>query len=584
MKRLQYLFIAITFGATSFAQKNDTTVVTHSVNIEKDFTPQIMKVKRTDIDLPTTEPEIPKTEVVYGEETKPIETTTPFNPLQQSDLKIMKRNQYKDGFARIGFGIPIQWMAELWYPIKSNSDYFDIHLKHYGVHIKDNKQLLDTKLDFTYKKDFQQNQLYTTAGISNEYFNYYGIDSIFIGEDYNINDSKVIGDSLLPTLQSITESDITIGLKSIGNSVTWNYDGNINYHLLATTARLKEHAISLNLTAGYNLDNGNLLKTDLNATVYAYNLPTLSALLLDSTWKTQALITLSPRYERSYRNLAIKVGAKIWFSINKDRAVSIAPDVELRYTIAKIFNIYGGVTGDYKFTSMSQILNENRYFDISSQLEKNDYTPFNFFAGFNLKPVHGLVFDGYISYQMIYNTHFFYNKQFDCLETPNQWPDKKDSERVYGNVFTVDYARATLFTAEARLAYNLKDRYNAHIQAKYNGWDVLTENIQAWNKPTWEINTGIDARITKNLAINSSFYYASQRIVKLPNTDGSLSKRTLNPIYDLNFSASYTFNKNWSLFVEANNVLSLSKKLRYEEWYGYKSIGTNILFGASIAF
>ena len=113
---------------------------------------------------------------------------------------------------------------------------------------------------------------------------------------------------------------------------------------------------------------------------------------------------------------------------------------------------------------------------------------------------------------------------------------------------------------------------------------MLTEGVEAWNKPAWEADAGIEALFTKNFAGNVNFYYASSRTAQLPRQEGGTRLVTLAPTYDLNASLSYTFPKNWSLWLQANNLLALSKELRYQDWYGYDNIGFNILIGLSIAF
>jgi len=585
MKRLHYLIIATTICATAVAQNNDS-IVTHNVSIEKEYMPQVIKVKRTDIELPSTEPTVTKTEVTYSTETKPLETKSTFYPAKESELKSMKRPAYKSGFARFGVGFPLNWLGELWYPIfNTNTDYFDINLNHYGIS-NNGKKLINTDLDLRYNKKLRTGQLYTSLGLTNSSFNYYGTDSIFTVNTvfYDVNDEKVSGKDLIPIEQSITQLNGNIGFRSLKEVKGWSYDGNINYHLLGASNSLREHEITLNLSCGYNLDN-NHLTADLGSNVYLYNPPTAQFPLTDSVWEPQAMISFRPRYERKWDNLYVRAGAKLWFAINKGNVVAASPDIEVRYAFAKIFDVYGGIGGDYQFTSLATTFKENRYYNMSERMQSNDYTPFDFFAGFNVRPFTGLIFDASISYKMIANQHFFYNKQFDCLSTPNEWPDKQDSERVYSNTFTVDNTRATLLNLEARLAYNLKERYTFHVKGKYNGWNILTPNIEAWNKPTWEADAGIEAMVTKNFSLNANFYYGSERLNKLPKTDGTLDVRTLAPIYDLNLAANYTFKKQWSLFVQANNILGSSKALSYQQqWYGYDNIGFNLLIGATIAF
>ena len=216
MKRLHYLIIASTICVTAVAQDNDS-IVTHNVSIEKEYIPQVIQVKRTDIELPSAEPTITKTDVTYSAETKPLETKSTFYPAKESELKSMKRPAYKSGFVRFGIGFPLTWMGELWYPIiNTNTDYLDINLNHYGI--KNNgKTLIDTDLDLRYNKKLRTGELYTSLGLSNATFNYYGKDSVFTDNNvfYDVNDEKVAGKNVIPTEQSITQLYANMGFRSL---------------------------------------------------------------------------------------------------------------------------------------------------------------------------------------------------------------------------------------------------------------------------------------------------------------------------------------------------------------------------------
>lgn len=367
-------------------------------------------------------------------------------------------------------------------------------------------------------------------------------------------------------------------------------------------AAQREHRIALNLMGGYNID-GHHIKADLGVEAYLRNNPARTLYLIadsiagsqvdhtlrDTTFtnadnKPQFLITFNPRYEKQWNSLSLRAGAKLWFSVNKGKVVSAAPDVEVRYTFRQLFSVYGGIGGDYAVTSISNMLDENRYMNLDSMPTLNDYTPADFHAGFDITPVSGLQIGASVSYKMIQNTHFFVNTEFACTETPNVYP-KNDLDYVYGNTFNLVYASANLLQAEAHIDYNLKERYTFHASGCYNGWNVKDENVEAWNKPTWEADASIEALFTKNFAGNVRFYYASERKTPLVNIDGNgYDVKTLAPIYDLNLSLSYTFPKNISIFVQANNLLAISEKLRYQNWYGYDNIGTHVMAGISVSF
>ncbi|MGM9746555.1 MAG: hypothetical protein ACI30H_06330 [Paludibacteraceae bacterium] len=612
MKRITFLIAAVTISVANMAQDSDSTL-THSVDIAKEFTPQIVKVKRADIELPSTEPQVEKSAVVYSSEAETMNVQSQFYPLPPTDAKNTGRPTYKPGYACIGIGFPLVWQADAWTPIVNNkTDKLEVELSHYGIW-NGTKKLIQTDFDLNYTRAMKYRSLYANIGFSNDYFSYFGNDSVFDESTYYRADLNrdIAGVGLSPQTRTTTAAHAIIGFGSNTERKGWTYNGHVSYDFMTSfptitkdyvavrQASQREHNIGLHLFGGYNI-NGHHINADLDFAAYVYNTPAQSIYLIDSitpthkrilhdstfvdaTWKPQFLIAFNPRYEKSWKNVSLRAGAKLWFSINKGNVVAAAPDIEARYKFRDIFDLYGGIGGDYQFTSLQSMLDENRYYDPRTHAAQNDYTPCDLHLGFNVKPVHNFSIDAFVSYQFISNTHFFRNRVYACTATPNVFP-KTDLEYVYGNTFTAVDAQARLLTAELRLMYNIKERYNFHVKGKYNGWQVLTEGVEAWNKPAWEADAGIEALFTKNFAGNVNFYYASSRTAQLPRQEGGTRLVTLAPIYDLNASLSYTFPKNWTLWLQANNLLALSKELRYQDWYGYDNIGFNILIGLSVAF
>lgn len=615
MKKISLFIIATALCTVATAQTTDS-VMTQSVNIEKEYTPEVVKVKRADIELPATEPKVEKSEVKYSSETAPMAVESQFYPLPAADAKNTGRPNYKPGYARVAIGFPLVWMADVWTPVVNNkNDFLGMTLNHNGFW-NGNKKLIDTDFELDYKHHFNTGMLYSKIGFNNDYYSYYGEDTIFNKSTY-FDEEKgkdFSGLGLQPEMRTTTAAHVLLGFGSEKERKNWTYDGNLRYDIMTSSptitrdgiklrqAAQREHRIALNLMGGYNID-GHHINADLGVEAYLHNNPARTLYLIadsiagsqvnhtlrDTTFtnadnKPQILITFNPRYEKQWNSLSLRAGAKLWFSVNKGKVVSAAPDMEVRYTFRQLFSVYGGIGGDYAVTSISNMLDENRYMNLDSMPTLNDYTPADFHAGFDITPVSGLQIGASVSYKMIQNTHFFVNTEFACTETPNVYP-KNDLDYVYGNTFNLVYAKATLLQAEAHIDYNLKERYTFHASGRYNGWNVKDENVEAWNKPTWEADASIEALFTKNFAGNVRFYYASERKAPLINVDGnSYDVKTLAPIYDLNLSLSYTFPKNISIFVQANNLLAISEKLRYQNWYGYDNIGTHVMAGISVSF
>ena len=103
-------------------------------------------------------------------------------------------------------------------------------------------------------------------------------------------------------------------------------------------------------------------------------------------------------------------------------------------------------------------------------------------------------------------------------------------------------------------------------------------------RPAWRATIGAEWRIIGQLVIDGDFRFISKREVAAVETPLYEQATALAPIYNLNIGAHYTFKNNISLFIRTNNWLSLSKKMRYDNWYGYENIGFHGLVGASFAF
>ena len=108
--------------------------------------------------------------------------------------------------------------------------------------------------------------------------------------------------------------------------------------------------------------------------------------------------------------------------------------------------------------------------------------------------------------------------------------------------------------------------------------------MQAWYKPAIEALFGAEAEVIKGLRLKADFYLATGRTAGFRMPNGTILSADMRNIYDLNISASYTFLRDWTVFLAANNILGASDKLNYQWFYGYDTIGFNIMAGVNLAF
>ena len=562
-------------------QTEKDTTLTRNVRIERNYTPELAPQKRINADLPTTQPAVHKVQPNYSNYSIQLAPTTQSLPLEPIESTNYTREKAKDGFLRLETGVLWTWLIDFWYPALNNADgYFDLYLHHDGIltphtnHLK-SKQLFNTSFGFNFNKKFDVGQLYLQADYRNQWFNYYGKDSLHApthkGFSYlNHAQSSVPLDSILPPHQSLNRGNITLGFRSYERTGTgWTYDAALSYRLLGTTSKVQEHQLRALAMADYAMD-ANLLDLKFAFSGYFYTTRPYNG-QMPYKWRNNAIVSIMPAYIFRWDNLNLRLGLKTHLSFNKGQFFCISPDVQVDYTLATIVNFYGGVTSDYHINSLWNVLDENRYYAIDCPISANTNIPIDIFAGFKVRPLNGLMIDANLHYRLQYNSMFYYNHGYY----------NTDSTRYdYSNTFKADYARCGYLAASARISYNYNERWMVYTKVQYNNWQV-PDSIKAWHKPAWEISLGGEGRIWKGLSANAAIHFLSACNTRLGDTPTAQIAK-IPEIWDLNLGANYRF-KHWTMFGQINNLLGFGK-MNYQNWYGYKSLGINILIGATIEF
>jgi len=232
-----------------------------------------------------------------------------------------------------------------------------------------------------------------------------------------------------------------------------------------------------------------------------------------------------------------------------------------------VLTLYGGIGGDFTTVTYSRLREENPWVNQSLRA-KDTYTPFKPYIGFNVKPAHFLMIDGFVEYNSIKDQYFFVNDTMTISTLQG------NQVSLHGNQFDVEYSDASLFRFGGRMSFQYKNRINSSLKIVANKW--TTESIaQAWMKPGLEADWNLDLKVNPNLTISSNFYYEGERMAKL-----GTQVVTMKPVTDLNLSASYFFNSTFSAFAKLNNILNSD----YEQFLGYEVQRFNFLLGGAISF
>ena len=544
-KKIIISIIGLILTANIIAQNNDTTIIDRNVNIEKEYIPEIEPAESQKFNIKTQEPNIPEAKFNYSTYASDVQPSSNFYPLDPQEQAKPKRTSLKKGYAELGFGYPINWSAELFYPLynKKNTN-FDFHLDHTGLYTN-TIQLIQTDLDIILHQKINNNhQLNSAISYNNDYYNYYGDGIKF--------------DSLP---QIIHRANALIGMQSTNRINGWGYRADLSYNgMFLHYAPINEHRIILDGEVSKILG-----KKPLNIGIFAdVNILNSQLSTPDSLLPTTAVIGLLPSYDIVLDNLKFHLGAKAYFSINKGQIFNAMPDVTINYNEGKTLSIYAGITGDYQIHTLSSTLEHCRYFNpYSTGIALNTYTPANFFAGFRLKPfLEGLMVDAHVNYKFVYNDYFIRNV-IDYVSNN------------YMNIFTADFSNTQILSTGARVNYNYQNKYVAHAGFKYNYYTVADSTLTMVNRPSWEVEVGTEMTPIKGLAINADFYTGLGYKAILPTGVIDLPNH-----FDLNIGAAYTFHEQCTVFARFNNIINS----KYQYFYGYENIGFNCLFGVKITF
>ena len=586
--KLTLIMVFCSVSLVLTAQKNDSAKTIRNVQIEREYTPEVVPVERPNINLQVENLRVQKAKPAYSNYIKLYEIqAAPIIPLQPKELGALNRETPKAGFFRLGLGPLFRWLGDFWYPVwNTDYGYFDIFASHDGILSVGNvppKKLFNTKIGLNFNKNFDGLQFYLSAIYANEWFTYYGTDTAL-----QTNNNARDWDDLFAPKQSFNKSNFVLGLRTLdrdGNEMLWN--GYLNYKLFSSDKHISEHNINAIFSFDKLIDD-NSLSGEGGAKVFFYNnrdsvamkeLPTVMG--IDSArWKPNVILFLNPALKLDFDEVKIKLGVKSFYSFGRTPAVAISPDVKIDYLLDDFLNLYAGISGDYTINSLAHITQRNRYYNMSA-VGYNTYTPFDAFAGFKVKVLKGLMVDASVGYKYAFNAMFFKNDAFFY-----------GTDTCYNRFFEATFYNGGFFHANARLSYNIKERANIFASMEYIKGSLSTNNIQSlalpWHTPRWRINAGTDFKVGKNFFGGLNFYFAStMQAEQFAWNNANNTKQTIIDLpstYDLNLNAGYNASKNVSIFAQLNNILAISPSLNPQVWYGYQTMGFNGLIGFSVQF
>ncbi len=561
----------------------DTIIKTEVVNVVTSYVPKItdaFKIKQKPVIEHTKETQ--KKALEYQIFSVPVASTFIPKSGTMKKVDLGKREKLYDNYVSVGFGNALSPFLEA-YMRRSQSYNSEL-----GAHVKfllSSDPVADTELSSTFYNidlnlNYTQQERYFqwSAGLDAEKdkYNWYGLPT-------NITFTEF-------TLSTIEESQSYNHFKIFGqikpdDSYLDEANGAISY--FSDSFESSEFLIDGNAQFRFPLDNFHRQLNDLyvNTTVsylggsYAYAYDAVTA--IDYSFIT---LGVHPTYKFNLQDLAIKLGAKSYFSMDTENSESnffIYPDVEISYPIVKDFaNVFIGASGDLTTNMFQSYTDDNPYVSPTLDMRQTN-KKFDAFGGIRGKLNHQFSYNTKVSYADIENNPFF---------TLNQ--SKSDGDNIagtngftfygyeYGNSFKVVYDDIKLLSFFGEIAFDGIKNLTIGANAQFNKF-TLTNETEAWNTPKIKGEIFGTYKTDKWYA-GANLYFVGNRKGRVYDAlpADTFTSTDLKSYFDVNFNGGYHFDDSFSVFLNLNNVLNNS----YQRFNNFNVQGFQAMGGLTWKF
>lgn len=442
------------------------------------------------------------------------------------------------------------------------------------------------------------------------YFNYYGTRVVGYGTEKDVvkAPSQTLNDvSLRVGWQSPTAyDDITwhagAGIRYFGYRRFYNDNYNLDEIFIGVPST-RETDINVNGGVNFPLSTKSAVGIDANIDVITYGGYKDNTIMVgDITLPkpdSYSLITLTPYYSFSRDNMIVRVGADLDIAANagpaadRYKAFHVAPDVRLDYQ--------SGPAAFYL-----HLLGGTRHHTLASNYELDYYqmpfitntapihSPLDGTLGMNFGPFHGFSAGLEVSYritkgeylggwyQQYLNNHLITNPDLHPLPTT---VDGKYVEYNLASPWRIDMHGISL---GANLSLDLGKVFKLKAKANYQPQNGKTGYFNGYDRPRWIAEASAEINPWRSLKFSIGYQYRGVRNIYTIATaenaitldDNYLVSSRLPDITYLNAGASYSFTKNFNIWIQADNLLN-----RRDEWLpSLPTQGVRILGGFGVTF
>lgn len=546
-KLYTFLISALAIGVQqqSVAQNaaKDSILRTQTFDIYQIYVPEVQKKTKERLfpDLPKIDTINPVYTYIVPEQK--LSYSYQAAPLRPLALGIEQQEQMMDNYVKAGFGNYRSILLDAGISSLQTKNFQSIihasHLSQKGGEIL-NRQRSVTSLSAKGYTQYKKHDIVGDLNFDRVGVAYYGLRPDTIVETPFLDDVR----------QVYWGVNGKIGVENNALSA-FRYQPSISVGYYADRYEANETSVKLNVPLSYTIDSSIKVGFDVNGDFNQY------VLRGNSTSNNAFQIHPYVKFDAFKSNFNIGV-KPTWGSNNK---FYFLPDITAQIgLVPNKLKLNGGFKGELVQNTFRQMSTKNPFLHQYDNILQT--RQLKVFGGFDANITENLTLGGSISWNNWTNLPVFvndYSKTFD------------------GRHFKVIHdAKVTGLMFDGYIKYQISENFGL---IGSGAWTSFTEKSildKIYHEPLFKIGGEIFAKPIKGLNISAKFEYWDRIFYLKPDN----TSQKLKPITDLSFVGEYQIIPRLSAFIQLNNILNN----QYNRWYHYDAYGFNIIGGLRYKF
>ncbi len=566
----KYITLAILLSSSIalFAQKPTTGggLQTPGQSSEKDFDVTLNETERikTDLTLPALDTSVKAQKYDLSTRNFKVDYAAPkIRPIGMGSDKKDKNEKGKNGFVKLGYGIPHSPYGEAGYSYSNSNLDATIAVKHHSMN---NKNVALQKFSETggkFNLGYHLNKNYAVG--------------FKLGYDQNKYGAFGAVDSSLATQAIASEAYMTpkynkfnLGFNFYNterNDMDLTYGASIDFSHLKDNQASKENNTDIKLHATKWFAEKHPLTIAIRTDFNKFN---FSGATRKETLNN---IYLTPSFTFHADAFSLKAGMNL---VSNNDEWAVLPDLEATVRVlGDRLAIFGGWKGDVQKNTFHTLTAYNPY--VLSELQPNLNTfkrmqnsRFQDYFGGVKGIMNGINYNVQAGYKPTTSLAFFTQNTNFKYDGKNANFDNGRFDVIYGDA-NITYVKGSLSTKIK--GFELAATLGQNIYSM-KGDSTLTK---PWHLPSTEFNGLVAYRFLQDkMKVKGQVFFQNPIPFRHP-TGGTGATASM---FDLSLGAEYNINSNFGLFLNVNNLLN-QKRAR---WFNYPSYGVNVLGGLVARF